>query len=69
LEFFARNHNSLKARNPVHPDSSIDIAAASASRSVAIKKNDSLALLSVGSFVFARKLRVGNKWVRGALLH
>jgi DNA-directed RNA polymerase I subunit RPA1 len=67
LEFFARNHKSLKARNPVLPDSSIDIAAASASRSVAIKKTDSSALLSVGSFVLARKLRVGNKWVRGAL--
>lgn len=67
LEFFARNHQSLKARNPALPNSSIHIAASSASRSNALESQTSPELLSVGSFVLARKLRVGTQWARGAL--
>ena len=64
--FMARNHASLKKGRSTLPDTSLKIAAKDA------KRSEQLVIfpekpLAVGDFVLARKLRVGIKWVRGAL--
>ncbi|KAL9186875.1 hypothetical protein ACHAXT_010595 [Thalassiosira profunda] len=66
FQFLARNHNSLKKRYPALPGSTIDIAAADASRAKDIESG-STNLLTKGSLVRARKSRLGSEWVRGAI--
>jgi len=64
--FMARNHASLKRGRSTLPHTSIKIAAKDAKRSEQLLKNPERPL-QVGDFVIARKLRVGSKWVRGAI--
>mmetsp|Transcript_26267 Transcript_26267/g.72151 ORF Transcript_26267/g.72151 Transcript_26267/m.72151 type:complete len:1757 (+) Transcript_26267:362-5632(+) len=64
--FMARNHASLKKGRSPLPDTSLKIAAKDAERSEQLEKNPEKPL-QVGDFVQARKLRVGSKWVRGAI--
>jgi DNA-directed RNA polymerase I subunit RPA1 len=66
FEFIARNHKSLGRRHKSLPGSTIDIAASDLKRVEAVSEN-SKDLFQVGSFVKARKLRVGSRWERGAL--
>jgi DNA-directed RNA polymerase I subunit RPA1 len=65
--YMARNHNSLKRGQTPLPNATIDLAAADAERSVAVTRASNTDLFQVGGFVQARRLRVGSKWVRGAL--
>eukprot|EP00535_Pseudo-nitzschia_heimii_P007277 CAMPEP_0197177440 /NCGR_PEP_ID=MMETSP1423-20130617/3038_1 /TAXON_ID=476441 /ORGANISM="Pseudo-nitzschia heimii, Strain UNC1101" /LENGTH=1717 /DNA_ID=CAMNT_0042626981 /DNA_START=139 /DNA_END=5289 /DNA_ORIENTATION=+ len=64
--FMARNFASLKKGRTTLPETSLKIAAKDATRSEQLKKNPEKSL-RVGDFVLARKLRVGSKWVRGAI--
>ena len=64
--FMARNHASLKKGRSTLPDTTLKIAASDAKRAEELKQNPNKPL-QVGDFVFARKLRVGSKWVRGAI--
>ena len=64
--FMARNHASLKKSRTTLPDTSLEIAANDAKRSEQLEQNPERPL-QVGDFVLARKLRVGSKWVRGAI--
>eukprot|EP00536_Pseudo-nitzschia_multiseries_P012011 jgi/Psemu1/260237/estExt_Genewise1Plus.C_4380015 len=64
--FMARNHDSLKKGRSTLPDTSLKIAAKDAERSEQLEKNPERPLRA-GDFVQARKLRVGSKWVRGAI--
>jgi DNA-directed RNA polymerase I subunit RPA1 len=66
LQFIARNNNALIHRHIGLPQCSLDIAAADCKRSEDIQ-NKEMDLLTKGSFIQARKLRVGNEWRRGAL--
>lgn len=66
FEYMARNHDALALRNSALPDATLDLATNDAERSDAISKESSLKI-KVGSFVKARKLRVGSRWIRGAL--
>jgi DNA-directed RNA polymerase I subunit RPA1 len=65
FQYMARNHESLSRQYPALPDASIDTAASDYGRVQELEK-DSGNLTSVGSFVHARKLRVGSQWFRGA---
>ena len=65
FEFMARNNESLRRQYPALPNVTIDAAAADRDRLDQLQKQAS-DLLSVGSLVLARKLRVGSLWVRGA---
>lgn len=67
FEFLARNHNSLKKKYPALPGSTLGVAIADVSRSNDVK-NGSSDLFAEGGFVRARKSRVVNEWVRGALV-
>lgn len=64
--FMARNHASLKKGRSTLPGTTLKIAAEDAKRSEQLEKNPTTQL-QVGDFVLARKLRVGSKWIRGAL--
>lgn len=64
--FMARNHASLNQGRSALPDTTLKLAASDAKRSQELEKNPELPL-QVGDFVLARKLRVGSKWVRGAI--
>jgi len=64
--FMARNHASLKKGRSTLPDTSLKIAAKDARRSEQLEQNPERPF-QVGDFVLARKLRVGSKWVRGAI--
>lgn len=66
LEYMARNHNALSLQHLGLPDASIDLAASDAKRYDRLSNQES-PKLKVGSFVRARKLRVGSRWIRGAL--
>ena len=62
----ARNSKSLERRNMGLPMSSLDIAAADANKVDTLTITSTLTLRK-GSFVRARKLRVGTDWTRGKL--
>ena len=64
--YMARNHESLSRRQRALPNASIDIVAKDVERSKAISGGSS-PTFKVGDFVYARRLRVGSKWARGAL--
>ena len=64
--FMARNHASLKKGRRTLPNTTLKIAAKDAKRSQQLKQ-DPEKPLQVGDFVLARKLRVGSKWIRGAI--
>eukprot|EP00532_Pseudo-nitzschia_australis_P012435 CAMPEP_0168217876 /NCGR_PEP_ID=MMETSP0140_2-20121125/7531_1 /TAXON_ID=44445 /ORGANISM="Pseudo-nitzschia australis, Strain 10249 10 AB" /LENGTH=1678 /DNA_ID=CAMNT_0008145761 /DNA_START=372 /DNA_END=5409 /DNA_ORIENTATION=+ len=64
--FMARNHASLRKGRTTLPDTSLKIAAKDAKRSEQLKNNPEKSF-QIGDFVHARKLRVGTKWVRGAI--
>lgn len=67
LEYMARNHDALSLRNSGLPDASIDLAAKDAEMVEAISNEGiSPPPIEEGSFVKARKLRVGSRWIRGA---
>lgn len=66
FEYIARNHESLTRRNKALPDATISTADDD-SRRLAAVRSESDDLLRVGSFVQARRLRVGSRWVRGTL--
>lgn len=66
--FLARNHKALSKKHPSLPGASIEEAARDASRQEEIanqKKGENL--ITKGSFVQARRLRVGSRWIRGCL--
>lgn len=65
--YIARNHKSLKRGQTALPNSSIELAARDSARSKASACSSKKDLLRVGDHVLARRLRVGSKWVRGAL--
>jgi DNA-directed RNA polymerase I subunit RPA1 len=65
FEFIARNHYALALRNSALPDASIDLAAEDVEIIRSVEKQSS-ALIEVGAYVQARKLRVGSRWIRGA---
>ena len=65
FEYLARNYDAVKRRNTPLTDASIEFAANDARRDQAVQ--DGKAKLRVGSFVYARRLRVGSRWVRGTL--
>ncbi len=64
--FMARNHASLKEGRSTLPGTTLKLAAKDAKRSQELEKNPEKSL-QVGDFVLARKLRVGSKWIRGAI--
>lgn len=66
LQYIARNHEALQQRYSSLPKSSLDIAAADRKKSNEVNKNSDN-LLQRGSFVMARKLRIGTQWKRGSL--
>lgn len=66
FEFLARNHQSLQKRYPSLPGSTIDIAEKDHIRAKELKTHSN-ALFKKGSFVRARKSRIGGQWARGAL--
>mmetsp|Transcript_13888 Transcript_13888/g.20498 ORF Transcript_13888/g.20498 Transcript_13888/m.20498 type:complete len:1731 (+) Transcript_13888:197-5389(+) len=64
--FLARNHEALSRKHPSLPGASIEEAVQDANRQIEItqqKKNENL--ITEGSFVQARRLRVGSRWIRG----
>ena len=65
--FLARNHESLKKRYLSLPTSTIDLAESDHIQAEALKTNLSSSLLKKGSFVRARKSRMGCQWARGAI--
>jgi len=65
LQFLARNYAALKKRYTALPHCSIDLAASDAEKIEEMK--ESSIVFNVGSFVRARKLRIGSRWKRGAL--
>jgi DNA-directed RNA polymerase I subunit RPA1 len=65
--FMARNQESLSRGQTALPNASIALAQKDFERSEAIKRDGKKNLFQVGDFVRARRLRVGSKWVRGAL--
>eukprot|EP00956_Cyclotella_meneghiniana_P043473 scaffold271707_cov79-Cyclotella_meneghiniana.AAC.3 len=65
--FLARNHESLKKRYPSLPTSTIDVAEKDHLQAELLKTNLSSSLLKKGSFVRARKSRMGGQWARGAI--
>ncbi len=66
LQYMARNHKSLEQRNLALPRSTLDIAETDHKQIDMMRSNDEN-LWKKGSFVFAKKLRFGKEWVRGAL--
>ena len=66
FEYMARNHDALALQNSPLPDATIDLAVDDAARSRAISTQCPPSI-EVNSFVKARKLRVGSRWIRGAL--
>ena len=66
LQYMARNYKSLQQRHLALPGSSLDIAEADNKRREMVDDKDQ-DLLTKGAFVFARKLKYGNEWVRGSL--
>eukprot|EP00548_Thalassiothrix_antarctica_P002369 CAMPEP_0194143518 /NCGR_PEP_ID=MMETSP0152-20130528/12684_1 /TAXON_ID=1049557 /ORGANISM="Thalassiothrix antarctica, Strain L6-D1" /LENGTH=1793 /DNA_ID=CAMNT_0038842973 /DNA_START=122 /DNA_END=5503 /DNA_ORIENTATION=+ len=68
-EFLTRNYEVLSRQNTSLPHASIKESADNAERHRVLKEtanNTKIKELDVGSFVQARKLRVGTRWVRGA---
>jgi len=75
-QFLARNHKALSRQYTSLPNSSIEEAADTAERHMEAleaakaaannQKNTKIEELEVGSFVQARRLRVGSRWIRGA---
>mmetsp|Transcript_1987 Transcript_1987/g.2788 ORF Transcript_1987/g.2788 Transcript_1987/m.2788 type:complete len:1737 (-) Transcript_1987:583-5793(-) len=64
--FLARNHEALSRKHSSLPGASIDEATQDAYRQVDITNREKKEnLLMEGSFVQARRLRVGSRWVRG----
>ena len=66
FQYMARNRDALSLRYSALPDATIDLAARDFERCVSISSEVS-PKIEVGSFVRARKLRVGSRWIRGAL--
>lgn len=66
FQYIARNHESLSRRNKPLPDATITAAADDCRRLTAVAEGDNN-LLEIGSFIQARRLRVGSRWVRGTL--
>ncbi|KAL7535540.1 hypothetical protein ACHAXR_006555 [Thalassiosira sp. AJA248-18] len=66
FQYLARNHKSLKKRYPALPGSTIEAAAADASRAEDVE-SASTNLFTKGSLVRARKSRLGSEWVCGAI--
>lgn len=66
FDYMARNRDALSLRYSALPDATIDLAAKDFERCVSISSEAS-PKIEVGSFVRARKLRVGSRWIRGAL--
>jgi DNA-directed RNA polymerase I subunit RPA1 len=73
FEFMARNYKPVEKQNAALPGSTIDIAAADFERHASMKKfneaegEEAIPLMQKGSFVMARRLRTGSRWIRGAL--
>ena len=68
FQFLARNHESLKRRYTALPGCSVDIAAADGERAKEVEEGGGSDQLKKGSFIKARKCRLGSEWVRGAML-
>lgn len=66
LNYIARNSEALNKRHLALPRSTLDLAEADYHQHQNLKNNPSQSLLK-GSFVYARKLKFGNEWKRGAL--
>ena len=64
--FLARNHESLSKRYPTLPGSTLDIAEQDHVQVQKLKEEPD-SLLTKGSFVRARKSRMGGQWARGAI--
>ena len=70
LEYIARNKVALERKYKALPNSSIDIAVNDYKRAHSVLNNDDPSdLMKVGDSIYARKLRYGNSWERGALLN
>lgn len=66
--YMARNSQSLGQGQVALPGSTIELAAADAERNKEVKNTiETHAVLNVGDFVLARRLRLGSQWARGAL--
>ena len=66
LQYMARNHEALEKRHTALPRSTLDLAEADYQH-IKLLENGSAKLLRKGSFVYARKLKFGGEWRRGAL--
>lgn len=66
MQYMARNHKALEKRHLALPKSTLDIAEADSERFQSLQDGSSK-LMQKGAFVYARKLRFGNEWKRGAL--
>jgi DNA-directed RNA polymerase I subunit RPA1 len=66
FQYMARNHESLSRRNQPLPDASISAAVDDCRRLAAVTAGEG-DLLEEESFIQARRLRVGSRWVRGTL--
>jgi len=66
LQYMARNHEALEKRNMALPRSTLDLAEAD-NEQIKLLEEDSSKLLKKGAFVYARKLKFGGEWRRGAL--
>ena len=64
--FLARNHESLKKRYPSLPGSTLDVAEKDHVQAQKLKAQSDT-LFTKGSFVRARKSRMGGQWARGAI--
>jgi len=68
--YMAHNNQSLERGQTPLPGATIEVAASDAKRYAALSNKSSQSetkLLEEGDFVYARRLRFGSKWVRGAL--
>lgn len=66
FQYMARNRDALSLRYSALPDATIDLAANDFTRCASISSEAS-PKIKAGSFVRARKLRVGSRWIRGAM--
>jgi DNA-directed RNA polymerase I subunit RPA1 len=66
LQYIARNSKALHQRYAALPRNSLAVAE-SDSKQIEMLQDDDEELYSKGSFIFARKLKFGNEWIRGAL--
>ena len=67
LQYMARNSKALERRFMGLPNSSLDLATVDSNKVDSLSTDSPCLTLNKGSFVRARKLRIGTDWMRGKL--